>query len=194
MIKILKYGEVDNKDIFARQVPTANVSDAVSDIIKEVRQRGDAALLDLTEKFDKVRLEALEVSSEEIEEAYSEVDEKFKQILIKAAENIRKFHQKQVRNSFIINDENGIVVGQKVTAVDRAGLYVPGGTAAYPSTVLMDAIPAKIAGVEQVVMVTPPGKDGKIPDVILAAARICSSLRYRMRLISCRTDSAIPYA
>ena len=172
MIKILKYGEVDNKDIFARQVPTANVSDAVSDIIKEVRQRGDAALLDLTEKFDKVRLEALEVSSEEIEEAYSEVDEKFKQILIKAAENIRKFHQKQVRNSFIINDENGIVVGQKVTAVDRAGLYVPGGTAAYPSTVLMDAIPAKIAGVPELYMVTPPMKNGKVNAVILTAAKI----------------------
>ena len=172
MIKILKYGEVDNKDIFARQVPTANVSDAVSDIIKEVRQRGDAALLDLTEKFDKVRLEALEVSSEEIEEAYGEVDEKFKQILIKAAENIRKFHQKQVRNSFIINDENGIVVGQKVTAVDRAGLYVPGGTAAYPSTVLMDAIPAKIAGVPELYMVTPPMKNGKVNPVILTAAKI----------------------
>ena len=172
MIKILKYGEVDNKDIFARQVPTANVSDAVSDIIKEVRQRGDAALLDLTEKFDKVLLEALEVSSEEIEEAYGEVDEKFKQILIKAAENIRKFHQKQVRNSFIINDENGIVVGQKVTAVDRAGLYFPGGTAAYPSTVLMDDIPAKIAGVPELYMVTPPMTNGKVNPVILTAAKI----------------------
>ena len=137
-----------------------------------MRQRGDEALLDLTERFDKVRLEALEVSSEEIQEAYDEVDEKFKQILIKAAENIRKFHQKQVRNSFIINDENGIVVGQKVTAVDRAGLYVPGGTAAYPSTVLMDAIPAKIAGVPELYMVTPPMKNGKVNPVILTAAKI----------------------
>ena len=94
------------------------------------------------------------------------------EILEKAAANIRRFHSRQVRNSFILNDENGVVVGQKIIPVDRAGLYVPGGTAAYPSTVLMDAIPAKIAGVEQVVMVTPPGKDGKVNPVILAAAKV----------------------
>ena len=172
MIKILKYGEVANSDIFAREVPTANVSDVVADIIYDVRKNGDAALLSYTEKFDGAKLDSILVSSEEIEEAYSEVDDEFKAILEKAAANIRKFHQKQVRNSFIINDEKGIVTGQKVTSVDRAGLYVPGGTAAYPSTVLMDAIPAKIAGVPELFMVTPPMKNGKVNPVILTAAKI----------------------
>ncbi len=172
MIKILKYGEVANSDIFAREVPTANVSDVVADIIYDVRKNGDAALLSYTEKFDGAKLDSILVSTEEIEEAYSEVDDEFKAILEKAAANIRKFHQKQVRNSFIINDEKGIVTGQKVTAVDRAGLYVPGGTAAYPSTVLMDAIPAKIAGVPELFMVTPPMKNGKVNPVILTAAKI----------------------
>lgn len=172
MIKILKYGEVDNKDIFARVVPQVNVEDIVSDIIKNVRKDGDKALYMYSEKFDKAKLTSLKVSKEEIDEALSLVEPKFIEILEKAAKNIRKFHEKQVRNSFIINDENGIVMGQKVIPVDRAGLYVPGGTAAYPSTVLMDSIPAKIAGVGEVVMVTPPGADGKVNPVILAAAAI----------------------
>ncbi|MBE6544194.1 MAG: histidinol dehydrogenase [Ruminococcaceae bacterium] len=172
MIKILKYGEVANSDIFARTVPTANVSDVVADIIYDVRKNGDGALFAYTEKFDGAKLESLAVSDEEIRDAYSQVDDKFKEILEKAAANIRKFHQKQVRNSFIINDERGIVTGQKITPVDRAGLYVPGGTAAYPSTVLMDAIPAKIAGVPELYMVTPPLKNGKVNPVILTAAKI----------------------
>ncbi|MGM9626423.1 MAG: histidinol dehydrogenase, partial [Eubacteriales bacterium] len=119
-----------------------------------------------------VRLSSLLVTKEEIEEARASVDPKFIGILEKAAANIRKFHSRQLRNSFIINDEPGIVIGQKVIPVDRAGLYVPGGTAAYPSTVLMDAIPAKIAGVRELVMVTPPAKNGSVNPVILAAASI----------------------
>lgn len=172
MIKILKYGEVENKDIFSRVVPQVNVEDIVADIIKNVRENGDKALFEYCEKFDGAKLTSLLVTSEEIEEAFNFVDCEFIRVLEKAAANIRKFHEKQVRNSFIINDENGILMGQKVIPVDRAGLYVPGGTAAYPSTVLMDSIPAKIAGCPQVVMVTPPGKDGKINPVILAAAKI----------------------
>ena len=172
MIQIFKYGEVDNADIFARAVPTVNVEAVVADIIADVRQNGDAALLKYCEKFDKAVLTSLQVTAEEINEAVSLVEPKFLDILEKAAANIRKFHEKQVRNSFLINDENGIVVGQKVIPVDRAGLYVPGGTAAYPSTVLMDSIPAKIAGVREVVMVTPPSSDGKVNPVILAAAHI----------------------
>ena len=172
MIKILKYGEVANGDIFARTVPEINVEDIVSDIIANVRAKGDQALFEYCEKFDKASFDCLQVSTEEIKEAVNSVEPKFIQILEKAAVNIRKFHEKQVRNSFIINDENGIVLGQKVIPVDRAGLYVPGGTAAYPSTVLMDAIPAKIAGCPEVVMVTPPNKDGKINPVILAAAYV----------------------
>ena len=172
MIKILKYGEVETKDIFARAVPEVDVAGVVSEIIENVRKNGDAALFEYCKKFDKAELETLAVSEEEINEAFAAVEPEFVEILKKAAANIRKFHEKQVRNSFIINDENGIVVGQKVIPVDRAGLYVPGGTAAYPSTVLMDAIPAKIAGVREVVMVTPPSKDGKVNPVILAAAKI----------------------
>ena len=172
MISILKYGEVSNSEIFARAVPAVNVEDTVSEIIKNVKERGDAALFEYCEKFDKAKLSSLLVSEEEIDEAYAAVEPRFIDILTRAAANIRKFHEKQVRNSFIINDEDGIVIGQKIIPVDRAGLYVPGGTAAYPSTVLMDSIPAKIAGCREVVMVTPPNKEGKVNPVILAAARI----------------------
>ncbi len=172
MIKILKYGDVANDEIFARVEPTMNVEDIVADIIKNVRENGDKAVLFYTEKFDKAVLSSLAVSEEEIEEAMDLVEPKFIEILEKAAKNIRKFHEKQVRNSFIINDQNGVVMGQKIIPVDRAGLYVPGGTAAYPSTVLMDAIPACIAGCKEVVMVTPPNSEGKINPVILAAAKI----------------------
>ncbi len=170
MIKIMKYGEVPNSEIFARTEPSVNVESIVADIIYDVRKNGDKALFEYTEKFDKAKLNNLCVTDEEIKEALSQVEPEFLEILKKAAANITKFHSKQVRNSFIINDENGVVIGQKIIPVDRAGLYVPGGTAAYPSTVLMDAIPAKLAGCKEVVIVTPPSKDGKVNPVILAAA------------------------
>lgn len=172
MIKIMKYGEVPNSEIFARSVPKIDVAGTVAEIIKNVRENGDKALFEYCEKFDKAQLSSLAVTKEEIDEALSLVEPEFLKILEKAAKNIRKFHSRQVRNSFIINDEDGIVIGQKIIPVDRAGLYVPGGTAAYPSTVLMDAIPAKIAGCREVVMVTPPTKDGKVNPVILAAAYV----------------------
>ncbi|MBQ7689412.1 MAG: histidinol dehydrogenase [Clostridia bacterium] len=172
MIKILQYGDVKKEEIFARTATQADVSEIVADIIRNVRDNGDKAVLAYTEKFDGAVLSAMLVSKQEIDEAVSAVDPRFLEILKKAAANIRKFHSRQVRNSFIINDENGIVTGQKIIPVDRAGLYVPGGTAAYPSTVLMDAIPAKLAGVPELIMTTPPGKDGKINPVILAAAHI----------------------
>ena len=172
MIKILKYGEIENKDIFARVEPTLNVTDIVSDIISNVRKSGDNALFEYCEKFDGAKLTSLAVTEQEIDEAFSMVEPRFIEVLERAAANIRKFHEKQVRNSFIINNENGIVTGQKIIPIDKVGLYVPGGTAAYPSTVLMDSIPAKIAGCREIVMVSPPGKDGKINPVILAAAKI----------------------
>ena len=172
MIKILKYGEVKAEEIFARAESAANVEEIVADIIYNVRKNGDKALFEYCEKFDKAKLDTLLVSEEEIAEAVASVEPRFLEILKNAATNIRKFHERQVRNSFIINDENGIVTGQKIIPVDRAGLYVPGGTAAYPSTVLMDSIPAKIAGCREVVMVTPPSADGKVNPVILAAASI----------------------
>ena len=172
MIRILNYSELKAEEIFARTSPTESVSDTVAEIIARVREAGDAALYEYGEKFDGVRLTSLAVTPEEIEEALTLVEDKFLTILKKAAVNIRRFHEKQVRNSFILNEENGVVIGQKIIPVDRAGLYVPGGTAAYPSTVLMDAIPAKIAGCREVVMVTPPGKDGRVNPVILAAAHV----------------------
>lgn len=172
MIKILKYNEVDNAEIFARFEPTSSVEDIVADIIANVRENGDKALFEYTARFDKATLSDMRVSREEIDEAVESVEPEFVEILRKAAENIRKFHTAQKRQSFIINDTDGVVMGQKIIPVDRAGLYVPGGTAAYPSTVLMDAIPAKIAGVKEVVMVTPPSKDGKVNPAILAAASV----------------------
>ena len=171
MIKIYKYGEVSNDEIFARDNIAANVEPAVTAIIADVRARGDEALFDYTARFDKAELTALEVSAAEIDEAFATVEPEFLDILREAAANIRCFHEKQVRNSFVIN-RDGVVMGQKVIPIQRVGLYVPGGTAAYPSTVLMDSIPAKIAGCETIVMVTPPGKDGKVNPVILAAAKI----------------------
>ncbi len=172
MIQILTYGEVENAAIFSRVVPQVDVSAIVAEIIATVRERGDAALRDYTARFDKAQLDSLQVTPAEIEAAVAAVPAEFLRVLELAARNIRKFHEKQLRTGFIINDENGIVTGQKVIPVDRAGLYVPGGTAAYPSTVLMDAIPAKIAGCPEVVMVTPPAADGSVNPVILAAAHV----------------------
>lgn len=172
MIRIYKYGEVTEDAVFSRSVPAVNVQSIVTEIIENVKARGDQALLEYCEKFDKARLTSLAVTEAEMEEAVSAVDPAFLEILKKSATNIRKFHERQVRDSFLINDEAGRVLGQKVVPIDRAGLYVPGGTAAYPSTVLMDSIPAKIAGCREVVMVTPPSKDGKVNPVILAAAKV----------------------
>ena len=172
MIKILKYGEVANGDIFARADSEVNVEAIVSQIIENVKNNGDKALFDYCERFDRAKLDRLQVTEAEFDEAVAAVEPKFLEILKKAAANIRKFHEKQVRTGFSITEDNGVVIGQKITPVDRAGLYVPGGTAAYPSTVLMDSIPAKIAGCPEVVMVTPPNAQGKVNPVILAAAKV----------------------
>ena len=171
MMKILKMGEVSAAEIFRRNTPTVNVTDTVAEILRQVRERGDAALREYTRKFDGADLENLLVMEAEMAEAVASVEPEFLRVLEKAAENIRKFHSRQIRNSFIINDEDGVIMGQKVIPVDRAGLYVPGGTAAYPSSVLMALVPAKIAGVPEVVITTPPGKNGKINPAILAAAK-----------------------
>ena len=172
MIKIMKYGQVPNSEIFARVSPAVDVAAIVADILADVRQNGDQAVLRYCARFDKAQLDALEVSPQEIEEALADLEPEFLEILKEAAANIRAFHSRQVRNSFVIADKPGIVLGQKVTPIEKVGVYVPGGTAAYPSTVLMDTIPAKIAGCPQIVMATPPGKDGKINPAILAAASI----------------------
>ena len=177
MIQILDSREVSRDEIFSRVVPSVNVEDIVAEIIRNVRENGDKALYEYCEKFDKAKLSSLEVSAEEIEEAFTLVEPEFIRILQDAAKNIRAFHEKQVRTSFIMDGGNGAVMGQKVVPIEKVGLYVPGGTAAYPSTVLMDSIPAKIAGCREIVMVTPPGKDGKVNPAILAAAKVAGVTR-----------------
>ena len=172
MIQIMKFGEAKPEQIFARVEPAVNVEAIVTGIIDDVKKNGDKALFAYCEKFDGAKLSALQVTAQEMDEAMAQVAPEFIEILQKAAANIRAFHEKQVRTGFEIRKENGVVIGQRITPVDRAGLYVPGGTAAYPSTVLMDSIPAKIAGCQEVVMVTPPNKEGKINPVILAAAGV----------------------
>ena len=172
MIKIFKYGEVDNGSIFDRTTKAASTEKTVSEIIADVRKRGDTALYEYSEKFDNAKLTSLEVSDEEFDEAQRSVDAKFLKILRDAAENIKRFHGEQVRNGFTIKGERGEILGQRIIPIEKVGLYVPGGTAAYPSTVLMDAIPAKLAGCSEIVMVTPPNKEGKVSAPILAAAKI----------------------
>ena len=173
----MDYNKIDPNEIFARKSYQNDVSASVKEIINNVKENGDKAVLEYTEKFDKVVIENLEVTQREIDEAFEAVDDEFLEIIREAAANIRAFHQKQVRNSFIISENNGIVLGQKITPIEKVGLYVPGGTAAYPSTVLMDSIPAFIAGCPEIVMTTPPSKDGKVNPVILAAAKIAGVTR-----------------
>ena len=169
MIKI--YENCPVTEIFDRSEQKTDICDIVSDIIKNVRANGDSALFDYCEKFDKAHLSSLEVSDAEKKEALSETGEDFLSVLREAAENIRKFHINQKRSGFVCG-EGGAVLGQKVIPLKRVGLYVPGGTASYPSTVLMNAIPAKIAGVDEIVITTPPSAEGKINPAVLAAAEI----------------------
>lgn len=171
MIRIMKYGQVPNSEIFARVMSNVDVSGIVSEIIKTVRAEGDHAVLSYTERFDRAKLDRLEVTQEEITDAFAAVEDRFISVLEKAADNIRQFHKNQVRTGFITH-RNGVTLGQKVTPIEKVGIYVPGGTASYPSTVLMDTIPAKIAGCQQIIMVTPPDTDGKIAPEILTAAKI----------------------
>lgn len=172
MIKIYKDNLNTRDEIFSLKVAVKDVSSVVRDIIEDVKTRGDKAVLEYNKKFDKADLTSLRVTDLEIEEAFNKVDKEFIEVLEYASKNIRAFHEKQVREGFEISNEKGVITGQKIIPIERAGIYVPGGTASYPSTVLMDAIPAVVAGCERVVMVTPPNSDGKINPVILASAKI----------------------
>lgn len=154
------------------QFELEEVNQRVKEVLDNIKKNGDKALFEYTEKFDGVKLDALKVSQEEIEEAYNSIDKELLESLQKAHDNIKKFHQRQVQNSFLTNDVNGVIVGQVVNPIEKVGIYVPGGTAPLPSTVLMNAVPAKVAGVNEIVMTTPPAKNGKINPVILAAAKI----------------------
>ena len=173
MIRILKESETKREAIFAREDPVGSVEEPVREIIAQVRAKGDEALKRYTKEFDGVDITSVEVGQGAIDEGFRMADPMLVDILYRASERVAAFHQHQVRNSFLVNEEDGILMGQKIIPLERVGLYVPGGTAAYPSSVIMNCIPAKLAGVKEIVMVTPPGKDGKVPPNILAAARIC---------------------
>lgn len=171
MMRIMKFGAVPPEEIFARAVPEIDVSAVVAEIIRNVRTRGDAALLEYNEKFEKAKLDALEVSAAEMDAALAATDPTFLAILERAAANIRAFHTKQKREGFRM-DLGDRILGQKVLPIEKVGLCVPGGVTPLSSTVLMDAIPAKIAGCSELVMVTPPRADGTIDASILAAAKV----------------------
>lgn len=171
MIKIYRFDEVDSGEIFARTAMPSGVEDTVSEIIDDVRENGDRAITKYNRKFDGATDDTIEIDRGTIDRAYKAVDPGFISVMKEAAANIRAFHSRQKRNSFMINDRAGIVMGQKVMPIEKAGIYVPGGTAAYPSTVLMNCIPAKIAGCGEIVITT-PASGGVIPDAILAAAVI----------------------
>ncbi len=170
MIKILK--NYNEKEIFERSEQTVLVSDVVRDIIENVRENGDEALKEYSLKFDKVEITSFEIDQKEMELAYKRTDDSFKKVLDEAAQNIREYHSAQLGEGYEITRENGVTVGRKVLPLQKVALYVPGGTAAYPSSVLMNCIPAKIAGVDEIIMTTPPSKEGKIRDDILAAAYV----------------------
>ena len=172
MIRIYETGTVKDEEIFARSNEQKDVAPAVTEIIEEVRKNGDTALKAFTEKFDHAKIENLEVSEKELENAVKEVDPALIAVLMEASENIAHYHEQQVRRDYTLTDREGIILGQKILPLARVGIYVPGGTAAYPSTVLMDTIPARIAGVEEIIMVTPPDRNGNINPNILAAAYV----------------------
>ena len=155
--------------------------ETVRAILDDVRQNGDAALFAYAKKFDRAALTSLLVSEQEIDEAVASIDPAFYETLAQAAENIRDFHKRQVRQGFSVSEHRGVLMGQRVMPLDRVGLYIPGGTASYPSTALMNAIPAKIAGVKEIALATPPSPDGSVAAPILAAARVAGVERiYKM--------------
>ena len=168
MIPILDYEKTEESAIFQRNTPQSQVTEPVQKIIAQVRSQGDRALFHYTRLFDKVDISSLEVTGEELEAALEQTDKALLSVLSSAAENIKAYHSRQKRTGFSFSPEPGVVLGQKVTPLEKVGIYVPGGTAAYPSTVLMTAIPAKIAGCGEIIMVSPP----EISPAILAAAKI----------------------
>ena len=177
MIRIVRLDEMPREEILKRGLPAVKADKAVSEIISDVRENGDEALFRYTERFDGVSLSSLEVSEEEIQNAVNKVGTSFMSLLSRAAANIREFHEKQLRTGFFFTREDGSVLGQRVIPMDRVGVYVPGGTAPLSSTILMDVIPAKIAGCPEVIVCTPPGKDGNIAPAVLAAASVAGADR-----------------
>ena len=175
MIKILKMDKFKREDILPEPPEQAEITSSVKKVLADVKARGDEAVKYYTKLFDKVELESLIADPAAIEEGAKAADKEFIRALEKAAANIYKFHEKQKQNGFVIQDEAGIITGQRVIPLKTVGIYVPGGTARYPSTVLMNCIPAKIAGVENIIITTPPDKDGNVPSQILAAAYVAGA-------------------
>ncbi|WP_300747884.1 histidinol dehydrogenase [uncultured Brachyspira sp.] len=174
MIKVINYKECKSLDdcVLRSQFSYNDVNEKVKAVLEDVKKNGDAALIKYAKMFDDAQIDNLEVSGNEIEEAYNKSDKEFKETLKSAYQNIEKFHKKQLRNSFITNEDEGIIMGQIINPIEKVGVYIPGGTAVYPSTVLMNVIPAKVAGVSEIILVSPPNKEGKINSNILAAAKI----------------------
>ena len=176
-IRIRRVEEVSTRELTKKRGSHADVSGAVTAILQAVEAEGDAALFRFTERFDRVRLSSLEVGKAEWEAGLQQVSPEFLDILRQAADNITHYHEPQRRQNYVLTQENGVVMGKIFRPIERVGMYVPNGTAAYPSTVLMDLIPAKIAGCEEIYMVTPPSADGCVHPAILAAARVCGITR-----------------
>ena len=174
MMKIYRYGQVPLSELLIRSVDKSGVTAAVREILEDVERRGDEALWEYTRRFDKAEIDALEVTAGELDAALAGLDGEFRRVLERAADNIRAFHRRELEQlgGFRMELPGGGYLGMKVTPMEKVGLCIPGRTAAYPSTVLMTAIPARLAGCRELVMVSPPGPDGKQPAAILAAARI----------------------
>ena len=177
MIKVIDLRNGKDSGLFESlasrsQMEHGDVLRRVEDIVNNVRQNKDKAVLEYTAMFDKVELssESLKVSEDEIKEAYSKVDSRLVEVIKKSRDSIKSFHEKQKEKSWFVSEEDGVILGQMYTPLEIVGVYVPGGTAAYPSSVLMNIMPAKVAGVKKIVMTTPPGKEGKVNPAILVAA------------------------
>ena len=178
MIPIYEFDQISPEKILNRDIQAEeDVSRAVDEVIAAVRERGDEALKEYTKRFDGVALEAFQVTEEEMEAAWEQVDGEFRKTLQMAAENIRRFHENQVHRDFVLTDRPGIVMGQRYTPIEKVGVCVPRSPVAFPSTILMNVIPAKIAGVSEILLVTPPEKDGSISPAALAAAKIAGATK-----------------
>lgn len=171
-MKILDYNEIDKRTLFLRRLEDSGIEDVVRGIIADVAENGDSALFAYAKKFDRAELDALEVTKAELDDALLSIPAELIAAMQTAAENIRAFHSMQMREGFRLERPNGVYMGQKITPIEKVGLYIPGGTASYPSTVFMNAIPAKLAGCPLVVMVSPPNANGQIAAPILAAAKL----------------------
>ena len=190
MIRTVVYKSPDNLGFLKREKDSADVGEVVSEIIRDVRQNGDEALFKYCRKFDGAELSSLNVTAAEMDEAFRQLDDGLIEIIKESAENIRAFHSRQITNGFIINEKNGVVIGQEVLPLRRVGLYGPGGTASYPSSVLMNCIPARLAGCDEIIMTTPPSRDGSVNPAILAAARLAGVDRISKRACAvCRPRS-----